>query len=294
MVRLRREIDGVRRNYAVPTPGYAQDPVASARVLPALDAWLLQQEPGRVLLAGALRRDLAQSLAAAGHWVTVADLTDDEMRDWHAQLRPEEAAHLTLMARSYGEIAFGPAVFDRIALFDALGGYREPAWVINKVARELKPDGYLVARALIHGPIPAVWPMQLGLHPQKTTERVLHRALDRAESLLQGRLASMLLGPAAHEAIDRGAHLAAGRFAMDAEGLHHMVAASLQVEQAWVASPDRTRGCDLLWGAREPLRAGLLRAIAATSAQATMLAVDATTCAGLLARRALAGGVRFY
>ena len=52
MVRLKREIDGAQRHPGVPVPAYALTRAGSALVLPWLDTWLIQQEPGRVLLAG--------------------------------------------------------------------------------------------------------------------------------------------------------------------------------------------------------------------------------------------------
>src|SRR5688500_11541275 len=109
MVRLKREIEGVRPDRAVPSPPYALQPDVSACLLPWLDAQVLSREPGRVLLAGVPRADLAVSLARAGHWVTLCDLDEEAVARLHARLEPKVAGRLTLVDRSYGEAAFAPS-----------------------------------------------------------------------------------------------------------------------------------------------------------------------------------------
>ncbi len=299
MVRLRREIEGVRRNHAVPPPPYAGHAEASALILPALDAWLLAEPAGRVLLAGCAPRILAEKLAAAEHWVTVTDLDENELRLWHAQLRPEVAAHLTLLARGYGDVAFGPASFDRIALFDTLVTYRNPSWVLNKVARELKPDGVLALREVVQGPLPAEWTAQgllrLAPTPRVDTARWLRPALQPTVRAIHGRAARLLVDLPTQEALERGAHLDALRFALDADEVQAGVAAHLSLEASWLGGAERLQACCLLAGSRPWLAHGLRRALRLLPALASGDAHtrESPRCVGLLARRKLTGGLQF-
>ncbi len=299
MVRLRREIEGVRRNHAVPPPPHAGHAEAASLILPPLDAWLLAQAPGRVLLAGSAPRQLAEQLAAAEHWVSVTDLDDGELRAWHAQMRPEVAAHLTLLPRGYGDVAFGPASFDRIALFDTLASYRNPAWVLNKVARELKPDGLLVLREVVSGDVPAEWASPPVLQPPAAPRVVLGSwlapTLDPALPALHSRLAPWLVDAATLEALDRGAHLDALRFALPAGEVQDGVAAHLALEQVWLGGAERLVLCGLLAGARPWLAhvvRRLLQAVPATVTADSSLGQRAR-CVGLVGRRKLTGGLQF-
>ena len=86
MVRLRREIEGVRPNRAIPLPSYCLDAAASSAVLPAFDRYVQGCEPGRTLLAGGVRSDLAIALARAGHWVTVSDLDATALERLHVHI----------------------------------------------------------------------------------------------------------------------------------------------------------------------------------------------------------------
>ena len=285
MVRLRREIEGVRRNWAVPVPGYARDAQTTAWVLPQLDRWLIQQAPGRTLLAGSVRRDLAEALARAGHFVTVADLDDDEIADWHAQLPAALAAQLTLVAKPYGEMAFGPASFDRIALFDALARYRQPQWVVAKAARELKPDATLAVREPVRQPLGE---LARFAEPTGVTHRMLGPALTVLDAVLHGRHNRLLLNRQAREAIDRGAHLQQQRFAAVGSDVPAYLTAHLTLDTGWLGHPLRLQFADVAFGARLPLRRVLAQAVAHVpeSAPAEERGVRAV---GLLARRALAG-----
>lgn len=288
MVRLRREIDGVRRNFAAPTPAYAQDPITSAQALPDLDRWLLAQEVGRVALAGSVRRELAEALARAGHWVTVSDLDEETLRDWHAGLTPEVAGHLTLLARPYGDVSFGPASFDVVVLFDALAGYREPGWILHKAARELKPDGLLALREPVCGPLPQAW-AGLGRGYAPTRLKVIQNALHVAPRLLAGAAGPWLLQPQALDAVERGAHLCGWRSALPAGELQAAVAAALLPEQAWIGHSARLAACSLPWGARPPLRRAALAAMARTPelADAQDAGLPAARLVGVVARRSL-------
>lgn len=252
MVRLKREIEGVRRHPGVPVPAHCLTPEAAIGVLPWLDSWLVQQESGRVLFAGAPRIDLARTLARAGHWVTVCDLADGEATALQARLTPAEAGRLTLVERDYGEAAFGTSSFDLIVLTDALHRYREPRWLIHKAHRELKIDGRLALRALVQGEIP---PLSMRLPPAKPlgAEVQVARLLDRLAARLSGRLGLALLGAHAREAIERGAHLHTRRFAQAAAEMLDDVQSLLAVEQVAVGHSQRLRLAEWCWDARAPL-----------------------------------------
>lgn len=290
MVRLRREIEGVRRNHAAPRPAYALDAQTSAAAMPPLDAWLLAQEPCRVALAGSVRRDLAEALAREGHWVTVADLEEDELRRWHAAVSPDVASHLTLLARPYGDVSFGPASFDRVVLFDALAAYQEPGWIIHKACRELKPDGLLAVREAVRGRLPESW-ASLGRGYAPTRLKVLQALLASAPKVLAGRAGSWMLEPAALDAIERGAHLDQSRFALDASGLQEAVAAALTIEQTWIGHSAHLSSCALPWGAKPALRRMALGAMQQTPILADVLdaGLPLPRVVGLVARRSLRG-----
>lgn len=254
MVRLKREIEGAQRHPGVPVPGYALTRKGSALVLPWLDTWLVQQEPGRVLLAGVPRMALARQLAQLGHWVTVSDLAAGEAVAVQAELTPTEAGRLTLVERDYGEVAFGPSSFDLIVLFDALQRYREPHWLVHKAQRELKVDGRLVIRALVRGNVPD-HPKRLPLAQPSPAEAGLSRLMTRAESRLHGPvgrvgLGRLLLGPRAMEALDRGAHLQGARFAQEAADVLADVISLLDVEQLAVGHSRRMQLAEWCWDAR--------------------------------------------
>ncbi len=272
----------------MPLPGYARDPQATAWVLPQLDRWILQQSPGRTLLAGALRRDLAESLARAGHFVTVADLEDDDIAAWHPHLPAALAAQLTLVAKPYGEIAFGPASFDRIALFDTLARYRQPSWLVAKAARELKPDAVLAVREPVRQPLGDLAPYAHA----SVTARWVGPTLALLDALLQDRHNRLLLNRRAREAIDRGAHLQLQRFALVGEDVSAHLSAHLTLDAGFLGHPQRLHLAEMAFGARQPLRQALARMVEAiaVTAEPTQSGVRAV---GLIARRALAGGVLF-
>ncbi len=252
MVRLRREIEGVRRHPGVPVPAYALTTAGAIGVLPWLDSWLVQQESGRVLFAGVPREDLARTLARAGHWVTVCDLAEGEATALQARLTPAEAGRLTLVERDYGEAAFGPSSFDLIVLADALHRYREPRWLIHKAHRELKIDGHLALRALVQGPVPSV-PCAVPPSRPLAIEVKLAQLLDRVGKRLTGRLGVALLGAQARDAIERGAHLHTTRFAQPVEDVLADVQSLLAVEQVAIGHAQRLRLAEWGWDARPPL-----------------------------------------
>ena len=154
MVRLRREIEGIAINHALPIPAYALDLTASQLILPSLDERIDALEPGRILLAGVPTPDRARRLVGAGHRVTIADVASDEIASFNAQLGTDTAAKVTVMDKPYGESSFGPSSFDAVLLLDTLHRFAKPMWVAQKAFRELKFDGYLICRVWVHGPAP--------------------------------------------------------------------------------------------------------------------------------------------
>lgn len=309
MVRLKREIEGVRQHHGVPLPSYALDPQASAQVLPGLDEWLRTREPAepgvepralRVLLAGVPRLDLAMDLARDGHWVTVCDLDSEQIAELHSGLDAKVAARLTLVDRVYGEASFAPSSFDLILLADALHTYREPQWLVHKAQRELKPDALLALRLLVQGPLHDLPPSSLFPHGktrppspasggQVLAERAGEKALFEVERWLRSPAGLLLAGPMARDAIERGAHLQTERFAPQAEAMVQAVASVLQIEELRVGHTLRLRLADALYGLHQPLRVPLLKALRAVPEEANDVDRMRKTprVLGIVARRAL-------
>ncbi len=295
MVQLRRELEGIRRDRAVPTPGYAADADASAIVLPALDREGLALAGDRLLFAGEARIDLALQLAEAGHWVSVTDLSAERLVDVHAQASPQASGRLTLVDKPYGDAAFGPSSFDTIFFYDAAHGFDRPGWVMRKIERELKFDGHLVARLLVAG----------ALEPSTTADQPLPDApawwmppgsmvrtgLDQLESSCTSRLAPLLIDASGRDAIDRGAHMQAARFAGRIADLDEAFDRQLTAERWLVGHSLRLRICDLLYGARSNFRRGLRRALEGVPelADAEDRRRDDPRVVGLIARKALGG-----
>ena len=293
MVRLRREIEGVRPNRAIPLPSYCLDAAASSAVLPAFDRYVQGCEPGRTLLAGGVRSDLAIALARAGHWVTVSDLDATALERLHARLTPAEAGRLTLVDRGYGDAAFAPSSFDLVVLFDAMHTYFEPAWLVNKAARELKPDGVLATRILTQGnpaPLKAWSPApQPGSRLEQATEQTARRLLHGLDQMLRSRVAPLVCEATATDALERGAHLCAGRFATDLAEVLHWYEGTLSLEKAFVGHSLRLQAADALFGLRPgahaALQAALLRLPEAATAQDA--AQPAARVVALVARKRL-------
>ena len=256
MVRLRREIEGVRPNRSIPLPSYSLDAQASSRVLPAFDRWLRSAEPGRVLLAGGVRADIAIDLASAGHWVTLSDLDEASLGRLHARLTPAQAGRLTLVDRAYGDAAFAPSSFDLIVLFDAMHTYFEPAWLVNKAARELKADALFAARLLVRGDLEPLRGLAPALpvldRARQTGEQAAQLVLPQLQTLLRSALAPALASERATEALERGAHLCADRFATDLDVVTRWFGTTLTPERAFAGHTLRLELADALFGLRGP------------------------------------------
>lgn len=256
MVRLRREIEGVRPNRAIPLPSYSLDAEASSRVLPDFDRWLQKAEPGRVLLAGGVRADIAIALARAGHWVTLSDLDETSLGRLHARLTPAEAGRLTLVDRSYGDAAFAPSSFDLIVLFDAMHTYFEPAWLVSKAARELKPDALFAARLLVRGDLAPLRGLVGVLpcldRPRQSAEQAAWQLMPQLQTALRSALAPALADARATDALERGAHLCAQRFATELAGATQWFGTTLTPERAFAGHTLRLALADALYGLRAP------------------------------------------
>jgi len=294
MVRLKREIEGIRPNRAVPVPPYALQPDVSASVLPWLDTQVRSHEPGRVLLAGTPRPDLAVALARDGHWVTLSDLDDEAMARLHARLEPRIAGRLTLVNRSYGDASFAPSSFDLVVLSDALHMYLEPVWLVHKAARELKADGHFVARALVTGDLADC--SDCGLPPSAAEgahvsglESAALQVLAQLEAALRGPAAALVANGRAREAVARGAHLQAERFAPQVGAVTEAIGAVLSIEHVCVGHTLRLRLGDALYGVRSPLRRALFEALRRLPEQARAAdrARKGPRLLGILARKAL-------
>lgn len=290
MVRLRRELEGIRRRFEVPVPSYALDPAASAALLPGLAAWLRSREPGRLLMAGAPQADLARELAAAGHWVTVCDLTAEQVAELHRTLTPREAERLTLVDKGYGEASFGASSFDHIWLADSAHQYAEPRWLFQKAARELKPDAWLAARLLVQGQVEGLATADAASSAGHAwAVRLAQATLARLGATLHTPLAPVLAGSSAVEAADRGAHLRASAFAAEASTGLDELAQSLRIEQVLVGHTLRLALADLAWGLHAPSHRLALAALQRVPELATAADLRSTAprVVGVLARRAL-------
>lgn len=289
MVRLRREIDGVRPNRAVPVPAYAGDEQASRAILPSFDDLVRALPLGRVLLAGVPQVALALELARRGHWVTQSDLDDEQIAQLHNNLTPQEAGKITLVNREYGQAAFAASSFDAAILFDAMHTYFEPQAVIGKIAREIKPDGILLLRTMVQGSAQPSAPVRKNLQflAEKAT-RPLARQLTQAA---HNKVAALWTTAHAREAIDRGAHLQNPRFAPQMATVLQQVAAFLQVETTLIGHSLRLQLADLLTGARPNLRPVLLVALEKLPELATPSDGQRSEArvVGLVARRTLLG-----
>ncbi len=289
MVRLRREIDGVRPNRAIPVPAYAGDEQASRAILPSFDDLVRELPLGRVLLAGVPQVALALALARRGHWVTQSDLDDEQIAQLHKNLTPQEAGKITLVNREYGQAAFAASSFDAGVLFDAMHTYFEPQLLIGKIAREIKPDGVLLLRTLVQGPVPSSTPVRKNLQflAEKATRPLAHQLTQAAHN----KMAALWTTAHAREAIDRGAHLQNPRFAPQMSTVLQQVAAFLQVENTVIGHTLRLQLADLLTGARPNLRPVLRKAIEKVPEMATPSDAQCSDArvVGLVARRTLLG-----
>jgi hypothetical protein len=231
-----------------------------------------------------------------GHLVTWVE-PSSALRDvLLATLPPEASGRLTIVNKDYGDAALSGSAFDLLVLADTLAGYAEPRWVLTKLARELKPGGIGLLRAVVCGPLPdgnTGVTNHTGLTNHTGTPGVFSG--EPAERLVAAmRQASKAL-PAAHtwvqqallrwparEAADRGAHLSGHPWAPQASAVLAATAEVLTVTDCWQGHPDRLWLADLQWQAR----AGIRRAALVALQQVAPLGPATATGPRLIALRA--------
>lgn len=153
MVRLRREIEGIHLDRAVPPPAWAVWRRASDDICPHWLEAIRAIDGERLLFCGIPNESIAIAEAQAGKWVTLSDLGPADVRRISTQLDPDVAGRVQLVAKSYGASSFSPSSFDAIIFSDQLHAYDAPEWVLQKVKRELKVDGVLLVRLHVRGAI---------------------------------------------------------------------------------------------------------------------------------------------
>jgi len=264
MVRLRREIEGIHVDLAIPMPAYATGDTASALVLPSFDRLLRQIEGTRVLVAGAPRTALAVALAEAGKQVTITDLGADRVRSLHASLSPSVSGRLNLVEKSYADTTFSASSFDVAIFQDLLHRYPQAEWLIHKLQRELKVDGLLYARLFAQGDLSVLADHQDHIKPQRLDAAqqaaVLagHGLAIATEAVAAGPLGYLTLDGAGRDAVQRGAHLPRVSFAGDVADQVPAVASRLRIESLELGHGIRCRLGNLLFGARAPLQQAIL------------------------------------
>lgn len=285
MVRLRREIEGIRVDRAFPPPPWADDERASAALTPWFDAEICATDARRVLLAGAPRLDLAVALAEADRFVTLCDLPSASVAGLHARLAPAVAGRIQLVDKPYGQASFAPSSYDIAVYSDILGSYEEPEWVAHKLARELKVDALLFARLWVHGPLPELEAEIAATEEQRPAgfgER-LGRSLAR-----HPRLPKVLLEPLGADAVDRGAWQIGMQPRHSASEELLAIDSRLRIESVTVGDDARAAYAALAAHGRGPIRRAALAALAATSAaEATLPSEGEARIVTLRARRAL-------
>lgn len=296
MVRLRREIEGIVVDRAIPSPAYTQSRSASDMVLPGFDAVLAAVSGPRILIAGAPRLALATALAEAGHQVTVTDLLPDQLSRLHGRLTPAAAGRMNLVDNRYSESSFSASSFDSAIYSDLLHCHPKAEWLIHKLHRELKVEGRLYIRLYAQG-APAALKLPLG-HPgppplsaAEQSAALAGQTLAMAvEGLAARRLAAVVLDASGREAVDRGAHLPARAFAGDVVEQLEAVGSRLRVETVQLGHSIRCRLANLSWGARGPVRVAITRCAKGLPALADKedLSRESPRVIGVVARKALA------
>ena len=296
MVRLRREIEGIVVDRAIPSPAYTQSELASALVLPGFDAVLKDVEGPRILIAGAPRLELAMTLAEAGRQVTITDLLPEQLARLHQRLSPAAAGRMNLVDKRYSESSFSASSFDCAIYGDLLHCHPKSEWLIHKLQRELKVEGRLYIRIYGQGPVdglplPAEHPAPRPLSAAEQAATLAGHGLAMAmESLATRQLSPLVLDAYGREAVERGAHLPNRPFAGELSEQLAAVASRLRVESLHMGHSIRCRLANLLWGALPPWRATIARCAAGLPCNAGKedLGRHQPRVIGVVARKALA------
>ena len=287
MVRLRREIEGIRVDLAVPVPAYAQHPEAAAAILPGLSPHIDGLSAGGVLLAGATTAALTNHLADAGHTVTVCDVAKHDVRALHGALSQQAGSRVTIVDKPYGDAGFGPSSFDAIIHLDNMHRFARPAWAVAKMYRELKFDALLIARMLVTGPAPEGVDGAAG----RVSDPYVAATVRRLRRAYTGSGAAMVLDADGRDAIDRGAHLGEREFAGDWLQTMAAITEKLAPEQMLAGHSQRLRLVRMMYGARAPV----LEVLRRLAPRAPELADDADLASGrprvvgVVARKLLGG-----
>ena len=254
MVRLRREIEGIGIDHGVPWPTYCLDNDASEQVLPAMDQWLDGEIGLRVLMAGTPRPELAIRLCEAGHQVTVTDLTPVQVQSLHADLNSAVLGRINLVAKSYGTSSFSASSFDAVLFNDLLHVHEKPKWLVNKMYRELKYDGVLLARLYADGEIETAEEGRADREVAAWTGHAIHLL----ERLGHGLPSWLVLNAPGRDAVDRGAHLSKHAHTISGQLQLAAITAHLQLEEVLYGHSMRCRTAALLFGLRSWLRTMVL------------------------------------
>lgn len=289
MVRLRREIDGISVDPALPRPTYALDPTATRLILPTFDLQIGALPVGRTLIAGVPTPERAVALAEAGHSLTICDVASDETERFAAALPPAVAAKLTLVDKPYGQASFGPSSFDNLLLLDTLHRFAKPRWVAQKAFRELKFDGTFACRIWVTGPAPEDASATRDIPPAAMTA-----ALRSAQALWTGPAMRVLLTARGRDAVQRGANFRGPQQACDWISTVEAVAEKLTLESTDIGSSARLQAAELLYGARAPVRTLVSQSMESLPATASQADLDsgAPRVIGCCWRKLL-GGARF-
>ena len=241
MVRLRREIEGIRPDLSILPPVWAGSSKADDVLCPS---WrpLLEATPGQqVLFCGAPDWSWIVERASQGAQVTCCDLDPASARRLALTLPAELAGRVQVLDKPYGEAVFTPSAFDLIVSTDQLHRYPQAQWLVRKMQREIKVDGLLLARLVVAGG--AVVPGDLAsaiehaAEPASRTSRALDTGLLALET--QTQISSLWLSDDGLEALERGAldRQVGGQLAPQLEA----VSSHLTVERVWVGNPLRAR-----------------------------------------------------
>jgi hypothetical protein len=255
MVRLRREIEGLDIDHGIPWPTHCLDRDASEQVLPSMDQWLTGDIGPRVLMAGAPRPHLAIALCEAGHQVTITDLAPEEVKALHASLSPGVSGRLNLVAKPYGTSSFSASSFDTVLFSDLLHVHEQPKWLLNKMYRELKFDGLLMARLYADGEIvaaPSTAENQEHSQPRAgSSTRLLVNLLER---LGHGVASWIVLNADGRDAVERGAHLSPHARTLSSDVQLATITERLRVEEMLYGHSLRCRAAGMVFGLRSWLR----------------------------------------
>ena len=165
MVRLRREIEGLKRDHAKRPPIFLERPECR-RLLDQLMTRDVKEvewdKGGRVLLVSP-PIELARLLLGEASHVTIVEPHGKraiELREGLSDVA--DVRTLTIHEKEYADISFERSAFDLIVSFDDLNGYFSPGNAVRKYGRELKVSGVFAGRACFaevseEGNVPGRW-----------------------------------------------------------------------------------------------------------------------------------------